>query len=751
MNSGYKGMNKALAGSGLLVSGLLLASCATPSRVALPEPLRTPKPEATSVDGQTLISGRDPAAPTGLLRRDTPTPPGAQPAAAGLNAGTALPPLRGQPINVNIEGMPVPAFINEFFGSILGVGFQMAPAVAQMNDLVTLRTSGPQSPQNFYRLATRILQTYGVSAVYEDGIVVFQSAPKGEGFEAPLIMSGRAQPNVPASHRPVFQLVELNTVRISDVSQWLDTAFANSGMQIQPDPNRNAIVLFGKADLVAQAVGAIRVLDRPYMRGRVSARLEPGFVSANELARRLVDVLVAEGYGASLHGGQAGVQAASVVVLPVAASNTVILFAADRAVLEHAVEWARSIDQPNPTAGDDSLFYYTVRNTRAEEIVNTLNGIRDTTSVRGPVRDTSSLLNPAIPPAPGAVAAAPAIAPAPGVPADATGTGSLSGGRLLLDEPRNALIFQGKSSDWGRVLPLIKQMDKAPRQVMIEVTIAEVSLDASEEFGVSWLAKSNLGRFGGTLRSGVLGGTNSDGDSSGASGLTYILDIAGMARAQLRAFADANRLSVLSTPRLMVKSGEEASFDVGTEIPTLSSQTASNQQTDGTSNILQSIQYRKTGIILNIKPTVFSDNRVDLEIRQEVSEALPISSGDSVKSPAIFNRAVSTSLSLRDGSSVLIGGLMSQRRTDGNGGVPYIKDVPIVGNLFKSRNRSGNKTELVLMIVPYIVESDEQATALSRSLGQRFELLDLPEVPGDVPMLVPSVPVDPVNRPSPNR
>lgn len=753
MNSGYTGKKRAIARSAMLVGTVLLASCATPSRVALPEPLRAPKPDAADMNGQTLLSGREPTAQTGLQRRNTPTPPGAQPAASGLRAGAELPPLRGQPINANIEGMPVPAFINEFFGSILGVGFQMEPAVAKMSDLVTLRTSVPQSPQNFYRLATRILQTYGVSAVYEDGIVVFQSVPKGQGFEAPLILSGRAQPDVPTSHRPVFQLVELSTVRIADVTQWLTTAFANSGMEIQPDINRNAIVLFGKGDVVAQAVAAIRVLDRPFMRGRVSARLEPGFISANELAKRLVDVLVAEGYGASLHSGQGSVQAASVVVLPVAAANTVVIFAADGGALEHAVEWARSLDQPNPTAGEDSLFYYTVRNTLAEEIVDTLNGIRETTDTRAPVRDTSSLLNPAVPVTPGVVVpVAGAVAPAAAAAVAAVaggGLGSISGGRLLLDGPRNALIFQGSASDWSRVLPLIRQMDQAPRQVMIEVTIAEVSLDANEEFGVSWLAKNDIGRFGGTVRSGVLGGTGANG--AGASGLTYVLDVAGQVRAQLRAYADANRLSVLSTPRLMVKSGEEASFDVGTEIPTLSSQTASAQQTEGTSNILQSIQYRKTGIILNIKPTIYSDNRVDLEIRQEVSEALPISSDDSVQSPSIFNRAVSTSLSLRDGSSVLIGGLMSQRRTDGNGGVPFIKDVPVVGNLFKSRSRSANKTELVLMIVPYIVESDEQATALSRTLGQRFEMLDLPEVPGDVPAPVPSVPVAPVNSPRPIR
>ena len=730
-------MNKAQGVAGVLIGGVLLAGCATPARVALPEPVRAPKPESTAAAGQALLGGgQDPERRPGLQRYDTPTPPGATSAMSGANAATPLPPLRGQPINVNIEGMPVPAFINEFFGSILGVGFQMDPAVARLGDLITLRTSGPQSPANFYRLATRVLQTYGVVTTYQDGIVVFTQGTRGQTFEPPLILSGRALPDVPISHRPVFQLVELNTVRISDVDQWLTSAFANSGMQIQPDLNRNAIVLFGKPDIVQQAVAAIRVLDRPYMRGRVSARLEPGFVGADELARRLVDVLVAEGYGASLHGGQGGVQAASVVVLPIAAANTVLIFAGDRAALEHAVQWARSIDQPNPTGGNDSLFYYTVRNTKAEEIVDTLNGIRSQSTTRDPARQASSLLSPAPAAVAGqAVAVTPGAAAAPGGAGNVAG--SLAAGLLLLDAPRNSLIYQGMASDWARVLPLIQQMDQSPRQVMIEVTIAEVSLDASEEFGVSWLANNDVGRFNGRLSSGTLGG------ALGASGgLTYILDVAGQTRAQLRAFADANRLSVLSTPRLMVKSGEEASFDVGTEIPTLSSQTASAQQVDGTSNILQAIQYRKTGIILNIKPTVYSDNRVDLEIRQEVSEALPIGSDDAVQSPSIFNRAVSTSLSLRDGSSVLIGGLMSQRRTQGNGGVPYLKDVPVLGNLFKSTTRSGNKTELVLMIVPYIVSSDEQATALTRTVAERFQMLELPTVPDATPV-VPSTPVRP--------
>src|SRR5690606_30712491 len=145
------------------------------------------------------------------------------------------------------------------------------------------------------------------------------------------------------------------------------------------------------------------------------------------------------------------------------------------------------------------------------------------------------------PPAAGA-AAGPATLTAA---ASAAAGGDLSQGKLTLDEPRNALIYQGSATDWGRLLPLIQQMDKAPRQVMIEVTVAEVTLTNDQEFGVAWLANNaDLGRFNGNISSGVLSG-------AGGTGLNYLLDIGGQTRASLKALASQDRISVLSTPRLM--------------------------------------------------------------------------------------------------------------------------------------------------------------------------------------------------------
>lgn len=677
---------------------VLLAGCATrPLQVAAP--LQLPPPDTTPAE-QVLQAGRSPDA-TMVVSRTPQSPADATAAGADLGGEQPVPAgLGGAPVTVNVTNLPLPTFVNEVLGDMLGLNFQLDPEVEKLTTLVSLRTSSPQSPADLYRIARQVLSDYGIQLLDNGNIIRVAMAPPGTRIEPPIVFSGRALPDVPVTHRPVFFLLELNAIRSNEAMRWLKAIYGDQ-VKAQESSERNAVLLSGRPEDVEQAVEALRVFDRPYMRGRVSTRIEPAFMSADELSAKLTQMLTAEGYGAS---NTLGVPS-SVLVLPVPSVNSVILFAGDRAVLDHAIEWARELDRPNPAAGGRSLFYYSVRNTKAEDIANVLGSMG--ASVPVPV-------------------AAPTPATATAAPAATAPQANASAGRsLIVDKPRNALIFQGDPAEWNRLLPLIKQMDREARQVMIEVTIAEVTLDDNEEFGVNWFARGGLGRFAGRMQLGTIPAV---GSSLAGSGLSYLLDVAGESRALLKAFADDSRVSILSTPRLMVKSGEEASIDVGTEVPTITAQQTSPQQVDGNTGLLQSIQYRKTGIILSVKPTVYSDDRVDIELSQEVSEALPLSDdgSNSTGSPSIFNRTVKTSLSLRDGGSIVLGGLMSNKQTDSGTGVPFIKDVPLLGNLFKSQTKRKNKTELVLMIVPYIVGSDSRARELNDAIRDDLELLQLP-------------------------
>lgn len=680
---------------------ILLAGCAAPQRLALPGATMLPSTGQDTPPPADLshpMSGSDDTAPqTGLRELATPTLPESDgPTNAGLYAQEPLPPgLKGEPINVNVSNLPISTFIHEVLGNMLGVTFQVDPAVEKLTELVTLRTSEPLRPKEFYRIARQILADYGIDLQVEGRIVRVKMAAAGTRPDPPIVLSGRALPDVPLTHRPVYYLMDMQAIRSSEANRWLRTIFGEE-VKAEESIERNALLISGRPDKVRQAVEAVRVFDRPFMRGRSSIRLEPSFMTAEQLAAKLTEVLVAEGYGAANTLGAA----ASVLILPIQAVNTIVVFATDPKLLRHAVEWARQLDHPNRMAGNNSVFYYQVRNTKATDIARIL-GTTSTAQLSTPV----------------------ASAPAPNAAPRASTT---AGRAIIVDEPRNALVFQGDPAEWERLLPLIRQMDRETRQVMIEMTIAEVTLDDNEEFGIGWFAKGGLGRFNGNLGYGTLPATPGPAAVAG-NGLTYLLDVAGQSRALLKAFADDQRVSILSTPRLMVRSGEEASIDVGTEVPTITARQTSPQQVEGSTGLLQSIQYRKTGIILSVKPTVYSDDRVDIELQQEVSEALPLSNSDQTGSPSIFNRGIKTSLSLHDGGSIMIGGLMSRRQTNSNSGVPYLKDVPVLGNLFKSQTKRRNKTELVLMIVPYIVGSDSKAQELTQAIGDQLELLSLPE------------------------
>lgn len=593
----------------------------------------------------------------------------------------SLPELRGESVSVNVESMPLPAFINEVYGNILGLSFALTPELQKKSDRVTLRITEPQTPLQMYQLAEQVLSEYGIEINSEAGVLSFDVAKnrKGESLQPPLLISGRTLPDVPISHRPIFQLVQLKAVRTVDVFRWLQDIYRNYDLKIIEDTRRNAVIFVGKESVVSEAVGALEALDRPYMRGQHSARIDPIFIKANKLAERLIQVLAAEGYAATNQLYQGG----AVIVLPVPETNMVILFSSDLKLLDHTREWAANLDQA-PKGGGDGLYLYSVENTRADNIANTVNQL---------IGDSSS------------------------VPTKQGQAEALGGPKsLVVDDSRNALIFQGEASRWQEILPIIKQLDVPPKQVLVEVTVAEVTLNDQESFGVEWLARAGSTRFGETIRFAP------SAESVAGSGITYsILNSAGDSKVALNAFALDSRINILSTPQVLVQSGEEATIDVGTEIPIITSRSENTEFTSG--RITEEVQYRKTGVILNVKPVVHSGNRIDLVLSQEVSEALPVAIGAAIQSPSIFNRNIETTLSLTDGGSVLLAGLISRRSTDSDSGIPVLKDLPWVGHIFKAQDKTSDRTEMVVMIVPYVIEDSGAAAAVTRSLMERLELV----------------------------
>ena len=604
--------------------------------------------------------------------------------------------LKGDPIQVSFRDVPLIAFINEVFGEVLGLSYAVSPGLDKKEDLVTLRLGEPVSPSQLFATARLVLENYGIDVRDEDGVLSFLETPEISARDIPLLISGRALPEVPATHRTIFQLVPLRVVDAAVVATTLQDVFNGQDLKIDPHRDRNTLLLRGNLDLIALALEMVEVLDQPLMQGQHGLIIEPRFLEVEAMAQSLSHVLQSEGYSISLHtrGGAA-------ILVPLQGANKLVAFAADQSTLEHIQEWARILDTRRQDEIEDGVFTYEVRNTQAEHVTETLNQMLGS----------------------GPVSAGPA-----GQSAAAEGrSGSTRGaaGRIVVDERRNLLLFRGSGKEWAEILDVVAILDKPAPSVLIEALIAEITLDDEERTGFEFLLRRNLGDldFLGDDFDIVGQTTGRLGLSGIGQGARLVLNSAGATRAALHLFYEDSRVMIRSSPKLVVKSGETANIQVGNEIPVISQNSVEEGvQTDGTSNVLQQITYRKTGITLEIEPIVQANGLVDLKISQQLSEARPTAATSQEGSPTILNREISTSLTLRDGGSLLMGGLIAENQSDGETGIPGIAKVPLLGRLFRTDTTQVDRTELIILVIPYVIADHAEGWELTKRVKEQLEL-----------------------------
>jgi general secretion pathway protein D len=675
-----------------------LAACAT-RPPAFPEPLRPPNPAPADEQAQAPASDqRIQPGPTTMVA-------GAQQATPAA-ASNAIPPIpsKKKSTSLVLDGVPLATFISVVYGTELGFPVEIDQGVRSRADLVTLRLAQPQPLERVYQIATAVLKDYGVQVAELGGTLRFTPVADGSGAPGPLVAT-RSLPDVPAGQRTAYVAVPLDAGEPASIAAQVRALLGSNGVTLTEMTDANAILVSGPGSEVQAAMDAILTLDRPALRDKQSLRINPLYLPVDQLAMELRNVLDAQGYKVRAQG-VGGV----LTFVPVASANALIVFSESAPALKAVTDWVERLDQPNEEGGVGGVYMYSAKHTTVQSLVPVLQ-----TMVGGDAN--------------GGVAQAArqdASASTQGA-GNTTGSGSRNqaskassfggaGGSIAVDPVRNVIVYQGDPQRWRAIRNVLARLDQPARQVVIEVTVAEVTLDDELTHGVEWALRNiGINGLGGPVT--ALGGSA----PKDGSLVWRALSSSGQVKAVVNLFAKDSRVSILSTPRLMVKSGESASIDVGTEVPIVTSQaTAADLPiAGGTSSILQSIQYRKTGVLLDIEAVVHSGQRVDLKLTQEVSEATPTDTSD-ISSPSIFSRKLQTSLSLQDGESMLLGGLISSSTTDGKTKVPLLGDVPVLGRLFQNRTKHTGRTELLMLITPYVVEDGEEARAITDAIRARF-------------------------------
>lgn len=319
------------------------------------------------------------------------------------------------------------------------------------------------------------------------------------------------------------------------------------------------------------------------------------------------------------------------------------------------------------------------------------------------------------------------------------GPGSLVGQTTVVSSPpSNSLVIRTAPSNIALLRETIDSLDHRPVQVLMEVTVAEVILGRGTEYGINWAsatgsASNNRGaQFGQPL---VPDSLDPIQDFVGRVTRLGKIDV----RAVLRAIASKSTVNVLSTPEVLAVNNREARILVGSKVPFIASTRLGNDVA-----IDRAVQYQDVGTQLTLIPTINDDGYVSVQLLQEVSSLSNQTVAAALNAPVITTREASTRAIVRDGQTVVIGGLIGTSTELVNSGVPFLKDIPLLGYLFKRQTTSKNRTELAIFITPYIVRTDAEADALFQRARERTRE---PE-PGDARRLSrPATTTPPVRNP----
>ncbi len=296
--------------------------------------------------------------------------------------------------------------------------------------------------------------------------------------------------------------------------------------------------------------------------------------------------------------------------------------------------------------------------------------------------------------------------------------------RVVADESRNALLIRAPRTEFRRIERALRELDKAPTQVLIEATIVEITLTGSLEYGVEWAFNNGLG--GGRTGSGLISASGSSDLSGVSKGFSYsIVNNAGAVRATLNALANKSQLRVLSNPSVLVLDNHSATFQVGDQVPV---RTGNSTISNGVV-ISDSFTYKDTGVMLSVSPSVNSGGLITLGVSQAVID-IGATLDAATNQSKFLTRQIQTRVAVRSGETVVLGGMIRENETRARGGVPALSDIPLFGALFSTTSEKRERTELMVLLTPRALEDDDQVRAASVEMRQRIRSLSLQDPTG---------------------
>jgi general secretion pathway protein D len=688
-------------------------------------------PRQTTEPGNTGIGQQSSSRPA-IYLSDGTTPPGA---ALIEREDTGS----GSGYDLNFENAPVATVAKVILGDVLGVGYTIDPRV---QGTVTLASVRPVPKADALYVLENALRMSGVALVRDRS--GYRLLPTTEAGPGGLDRTAFAEAGQGIS------VVPLRYVSAQTVFKLLD-AFGVKAATLRPDTGHNTLIITGSGSDRGAAIDTILSFDADWMRGQ-SVAIFPVHNSSPEPVISEIEKI--------MDSGEGGLSQNVIKFQPIGRLNAILVVSQKPEYLRRAQTWIARLDKSD-TEGVN-LKAYPLRYGSAKLVTALLNEMLtgrgggaslDSASSQispgGGVSLSSSGTNPvaqlsAMPTA-ASGAASPGAAPPLNVraaPAQDNSSGSLLGStakpagsnailqdvRITADVTNNAVLVYANQESQRIVEQTIRQIDRPQRQIAIEATIAEVTLNDQLNYGVQYFLASQKGSISNTITGVSSTGTTAVATASNAvnaaagallgrvlPGFNLLVGAENSPRVILDALHNITNVKVLSNPSLIVLDNQAATLQVGDQVP-FSTGTATVLTANNT--VVNTIDYKNTGIILRVLPRANANGNVVLDIEQEISSVAAGSAGS--LTPTISQRRVKSSIAVASGQTVLLAGLISETESKQRQGIPLLDSIPGVGDAFSHQTNSRARTELILFIRPTVVKDAVDAHVIAEEMRTKM-------------------------------
>ncbi|WP_292496079.1 type II secretion system secretin GspD [Mesorhizobium sp.] len=601
----------------------------------------------------------------------------------------------GKGYMLNLVDAPIKAAAKSVLGDILGLNYTIDPRIT---GTMSLQTSSPVERDQLIDLFETSLTVAGASIITRGS--TYQIVPSGEALGAtPAVSVPSVSPKGPGIS---VQVIELRFIGADEMKAILEP-ISRQGSILRADAERNDLVISGTQQDLKAMRDAIAVFDVDWMKGRSVALLPLKNAKPSPVATELESIF-----------GKSGKDASLVRFVPNERMNAVLVIASKPIYLQRAEAWIRKLDQAAPGDGEQ-MFVYQIQNRPAQELAEVLQAVLNkkggvktvgvpTTPAVAPDQTQVSLSSPG---EPSAEQTAPAV---PQAVDDAEGK-DVGATSVVADVENNALLISTTARKYQHIEPILRQLDVLPTQVMLEAVIAEVNLNDQLQFGLRWAVESGKFRFNlSDVASGFAGA------AMPGSAFSFVSD---NIQVTLNALASITNVKIISSPTIMALNNQKATLQVGDQVPIVTQQATGLNNLNAT--IVNAVELKDTGLILNVIPRINASGRVLLDITQEVSNVVKTTTSG-IDSPTIQQRRLQTKVIVNDGESIALGGLIQERNSLDRGQVPIVGDIPIFGNLFKNKTDKIERTELVIFIRPRVVRNASEAREVTAEFRDKLQL-----------------------------